>query len=119
MQSELQVRGSLKQSVDRLIIHSRIERMARPGRSNHIHFLAYFVDCFDSGRTPTVHFFLSLQTQKRRRLNPREAAKPQADHLLDFASHVRADPPKGNAGDPDDARRMRCLDARAARADSE
>ena len=109
MQSELQVRGSLKQSVDRLIIHS----------SNHIHFLAYFVDCFDSGRTPTVHFFLSLQTQKRRRLNPREAAKPQADHLLDFASHVRADPPKGNAGDPDDARRMRCLDARAARADSE
>src|SRR5258708_7276144 len=29
MQSELQIRGSLKQSVDRLVIHSRIERMAR------------------------------------------------------------------------------------------
>jgi hypothetical protein len=28
MQSELQVRGSLKQSVDRLVIHFRIERMA-------------------------------------------------------------------------------------------
>jgi len=49
--------------------------------------LAYFVDCFDSGGTPTVHFSLNSQTQKRRRENPREAAKPQADHMPDFASH--------------------------------
>jgi len=51
--------------------------------------LAYFVDCFDSGGTPTVHFFLNSQTQKRRRENPREAAKPQADHMPDFASHAK------------------------------
>jgi hypothetical protein len=38
--------------------------------------LAYSVDCFDSGGTPTIHFFLNSQTQKRRRENPREAAKP-------------------------------------------
>jgi hypothetical protein len=39
--------------------------------------LAYSIDCFDSGGTPTVHFFLNSQTQKRRRENPREAAKPE------------------------------------------
>jgi len=51
--------------------------------------LACFVDCFDSGGTPTVHFFLNSQTQKRRRENPRAAAKPRADHMPDFANHAK------------------------------